>query len=215
MFTFALGGVATPRIAIADHCVGTGCSSTHADLSFDMEDMNFILDQIKIAERDMSTAWIAGVISVHAFQISLMDERAQRDDVLASGQLTPDDPDLARTLRGSADGETHLRKMVLGDDLEFAQLVVGNQQRGGVVITCQRTETVQDLVEQILRTKLLHDLAIDAVADLERSLAVESREMTGQERGEAMQDVVILRRHRPRSSWSRPRSGRRRWCSRR
>lgn len=39
----------------------------------------FFRAQIKIAEADMSTAWIAGVIAVHAFQIALMDEQAQRD----------------------------------------------------------------------------------------------------------------------------------------
>ncbi|OCC25605.1 flavin-dependent monooxygenase [Croceicoccus estronivorus] len=32
---------------------------------------------IKVAERDMSTAWITGVISVHAFQISLLDSQVQ------------------------------------------------------------------------------------------------------------------------------------------
>jgi len=39
----------------------------------------FFRAQIKVAEADMSTAWIAGVIAVHAFQIALMDEQAQRD----------------------------------------------------------------------------------------------------------------------------------------
>jgi 3-hydroxy-9,10-secoandrosta-1,3,5(10)-triene-9,17-dione monooxygenase len=34
---------------------------------------------IRIAERDMSTAWIGGIISVHAFQIALMDRRAQQE----------------------------------------------------------------------------------------------------------------------------------------
>ena len=34
---------------------------------------------IKIAERDMSTAWIGGIISVHAFQISLMDRQTQQE----------------------------------------------------------------------------------------------------------------------------------------
>lgn len=32
---------------------------------------------IKVAERDMSTAWIGGIISVHAFQIALMDRDTQ------------------------------------------------------------------------------------------------------------------------------------------
>lgn len=34
---------------------------------------------IKIAEYDMSTAWIGGIISVHPYQIALMDEEAQQD----------------------------------------------------------------------------------------------------------------------------------------
>lgn len=34
---------------------------------------------ITIAERDMSTAWIGGIISVHAFQIALMAKKAQED----------------------------------------------------------------------------------------------------------------------------------------
>jgi len=37
----------------------------------------FFRAQIRIAEADMSTAWVAGIISIHAFQIALMDERAQ------------------------------------------------------------------------------------------------------------------------------------------
>ena len=39
----------------------------------------FFSAQIQIAERDMSTAWVGGIIAVHAFQIALMDEQAQRD----------------------------------------------------------------------------------------------------------------------------------------
>lgn len=39
----------------------------------------FFEKQIAIAEQDMSTAWVTGIISVHAFQIALMDEQAQRD----------------------------------------------------------------------------------------------------------------------------------------
>ena len=41
----------------------------------------------KLAERDMSTAWIGGIISVHAFQIALMDRRAQ-DEVYGSDSDT-------------------------------------------------------------------------------------------------------------------------------
>lgn len=46
----------------------------------------FFTTQIKIAERDMSSAWVGGIIAVHAFQLALMDEQAQRD-------VYGDDPD--------------------------------------------------------------------------------------------------------------------------
>lgn len=39
----------------------------------------FFAAQIALAEQDMSHGWVAGIIAVHAFQIALMDERAQRD----------------------------------------------------------------------------------------------------------------------------------------
>jgi len=46
----------------------------------------FFDTQIKIAEKDMSTAWVGGIIAIHAFQLALMDEEAQRD-------VYGDDPD--------------------------------------------------------------------------------------------------------------------------
>ncbi|MEL0192589.1 MAG: acyl-CoA dehydrogenase family protein, partial [Halieaceae bacterium] len=39
----------------------------------------FFKEQIRIAEADMSTAWASGIIAVHAFQIALMSEEAQRE----------------------------------------------------------------------------------------------------------------------------------------
>ncbi len=39
----------------------------------------FFQIQTEIAEYDMSTAWVGGIIAIHAFQIALMDEQAQRD----------------------------------------------------------------------------------------------------------------------------------------
>lgn len=39
----------------------------------------FFRMQIAIAEGCMSTAWAGGIIAVHAFQLALMDERAQQD----------------------------------------------------------------------------------------------------------------------------------------
>lgn len=38
---------------------------------------DFFLDQIAIAERDMSTAWAMGIVAVHNYQIALMDPKAQ------------------------------------------------------------------------------------------------------------------------------------------
>lgn len=39
----------------------------------------FFKTQIEIAEHDMSTAWVGGIIAIHAFQLALMDEKAQLD----------------------------------------------------------------------------------------------------------------------------------------
>ena len=40
---------------------------------------DFFAEQIRIAEADMSTAWASGIIAVHAFQIAMMDEKAQAE----------------------------------------------------------------------------------------------------------------------------------------
>ncbi|HQS68000.1 MAG: flavin-dependent monooxygenase [Novosphingobium sp. 28-62-57] len=45
---------------------------------------DFFLDQIAIAERDMSTAWALGIVAVHNYQIALMDPKAQAE-VYADG----------------------------------------------------------------------------------------------------------------------------------
>ena len=47
----------------------------------------FFAAHLKIAEQDMSTAWIAGIIAVHAYQLALMAEEAQAD-VYSSGPNT-------------------------------------------------------------------------------------------------------------------------------
>ncbi|MDB2379527.1 flavin-dependent monooxygenase [Luminiphilus sp.] len=39
----------------------------------------FFAEQVRIAEADMSTAWAGGIIAVHAFQLALMSEDAQRE----------------------------------------------------------------------------------------------------------------------------------------
>jgi len=40
---------------------------------------DFFAEQVHIAEADMSTAWAGGIIAVHAFQLALMSEEAQRE----------------------------------------------------------------------------------------------------------------------------------------
>ncbi len=56
---------------------------------------DFFKASVKIAEQDMSTAWIAGIIAVHAYQLALMDEQAASDvysdgpDTLISSSYNP------------------------------------------------------------------------------------------------------------------------------
>ena len=45
----------------------------------EMSPKEFFQIQANIAEYDMSTAWVGGIIAVHAFQIALMDQQAQQD----------------------------------------------------------------------------------------------------------------------------------------
>jgi len=55
----------------------------------------FFAEQVRIAEADMSTAWAGGIIAVHAFQLALMSEEAQREvyendpNTLISGSYNP------------------------------------------------------------------------------------------------------------------------------
>ena len=46
---------------------------------YELDPQDFFRIQIAIAESCMSTAWAGGIIAVHAFQIALMDPRAQQD----------------------------------------------------------------------------------------------------------------------------------------
>ncbi len=39
----------------------------------------FFATQIAISEQDMSTGWVGGIIAIHAFQLALMAEQAQKD----------------------------------------------------------------------------------------------------------------------------------------
>jgi 3-hydroxy-9,10-secoandrosta-1,3,5(10)-triene-9,17-dione monooxygenase len=46
---------------------------------YELDPQDFFRMQMAIAECCMSTAWASGIVAVHAFQLALMDERAQRD----------------------------------------------------------------------------------------------------------------------------------------
>jgi 3-hydroxy-9,10-secoandrosta-1,3,5(10)-triene-9,17-dione monooxygenase len=46
---------------------------------YELNPQDFFRMQMAIAECCMSTAWASGIIAVHAFQLALMDERAQQD----------------------------------------------------------------------------------------------------------------------------------------
>ena len=46
---------------------------------YELDPQDFFRMQCTIAEGCMSTAWASGIIAVHAFQLALMDKRAQQD----------------------------------------------------------------------------------------------------------------------------------------
>ncbi|MEH6581212.1 MAG: flavin-dependent monooxygenase [Halioglobus sp.] len=46
---------------------------------FELDPQDFFRMQLAISQSCMSTAWASGIVAVHAFQIALMDQRAQRD----------------------------------------------------------------------------------------------------------------------------------------
>lgn len=46
---------------------------------YELDPQDFFRMQLAIAECCMSTAWASGIVAVHAFQIALMDPRAQQD----------------------------------------------------------------------------------------------------------------------------------------
>ena len=48
----------------------------------------FFATHLAIAEQDMSTAWIGGIIAVHAYQLALMSEQAQADVYAKTGPDT-------------------------------------------------------------------------------------------------------------------------------
>lgn len=45
----------------------------------ELDPREFFAAQSLLAEQDMSTGWVGGIIAVHAYQIALMDEKAQQE----------------------------------------------------------------------------------------------------------------------------------------
>ena len=88
----------------------------------------FFAASLKIAEHDMSTAWIAGIIAVHAYQLAIMDAQAQSDvyaddpNTLISssynpvgGKVTPAEGGLMLSGRwGWSSGSAHCTWVLLG-----------------------------------------------------------------------------------------------------
>ena len=52
-------------------------------------------------------------------------------------------------------------------------VVLADEQRRRVIVEGQRPDAVQDLVEEILRVDLLHDLPVDPIAHAKEPIAVD------------------------------------------
>ena len=59
------------------------------------------------------------------------------------------------------------------DDPKLVVAVLADQQRGRVIVVGQRSQPVENLVEEILRIDLHHDLPVDPVPDAQHLLAVD------------------------------------------
>ncbi len=82
---------------------------------------------------------------------------------------------------------------LLGDEAQRVLAALADEQGGRVIVVGQRTEAVEDLVEEILRMEQLHDPPVDAVADLEHPLAVHRLDGIGHDgRGARHQSSVIM-----------------------
>ena len=78
------------------------------------------------------------------------------------------------------------------DDTQGVFAVLSYQQCRRVIVVGQRAEPVEDLVEEILRVDLLHDLPVDAVADLEHPLAIHGPHRVGQTGRDARKEPSIV-----------------------
>jgi hypothetical protein len=61
-----------------------------------------------------------------------------------------------------------------------------------MIVERQRSDAVEDLVEEILGMDLLHDLPIDAVAHAQQPIAVDAVHRLGQDRGDARDQPPIV-----------------------
>ena len=94
---------------------------------YELDPQDFFRMQCAIAEGCMSTAWAAGIVAVHAFQLALMDERAQQDvwgddihtrvssSYAPLGKVTPVDGGFRLSGRwGWSSGSNHCSWVLLG-----------------------------------------------------------------------------------------------------
>ena len=61
-----------------------------------------------------------------------------------------------------------------------------------MIVEGERSDAVEDLVEEILRMDLLHDLPVDAIAHAEEPIAVDPVNRGRQDRGDARDQASIL-----------------------
>jgi hypothetical protein len=96
---------------------------------------------------------------------------------------------------------------LLRDDAERILAVLAHEQRRRVIVGRQRADAVEDLVEEILRMDLLHDLAIDPVANFEHPLSIQDVNRLrhgGRDPGEEPPVVASEFRLGPHQAQSRP-----------
>ena len=78
------------------------------------------------------------------------------------------------------------------DDLQLLIVLVTNQQRRRVIVVREGPETVQNLIEQVLRMELFHDLAIDPIAHAEHPLPVHVLDRIRDDGDDAHEESAIV-----------------------
>lgn len=84
---------------------------------------------------------------------------------------------------------------LLGDHLEF-EVGAADPQRRRVVVAGERTEAVQDLVEDVLGAEAFEDLALDALVDQAGLGVVDPAQHVGQGACEPVQESPVAARER-------------------